>query len=47
MVSPISVEVIAPVLTDLRHCEHREIIFGQTEVGQQVHRENWTSTPGT
>jgi hypothetical protein len=29
MVNPISVEVIAPVLTDLRHCEHCEIVFGR------------------
>ncbi len=32
----ISVEVIAPVLTDLRHCNHCEVIFGQTEVGRYV-----------
>jgi hypothetical protein len=39
MVNPISVEVIAPVLTDLRHCSHCEVIFAQTEVGPQVHKE--------
>lgn len=43
--NPISVEVIAPVLTDLRHCEHCEIIFGQTEVGKQVHREELDEYP--
>lgn len=37
--APISVEVIAPVLTDLRHCSHCEVIFAQTEVGRQVHKE--------
>lgn len=37
--TPISVEVIAPVLTDLRHCSHCEVIFAQTEVGPQVHKE--------
>jgi len=30
MVHPILLEVIAPVLTDLRHCAHCEVIFGQT-----------------
>ncbi|NIO71876.1 MAG: hypothetical protein GTN71_23345 [Anaerolineae bacterium] len=45
MVKPISVEVIAPVLTDLRHCAHCEVIFGQTEVGQQVHREELDEYP--
>jgi len=34
MVNRISVEVIAPVLTDLRHCEHCEIIFGLTRWGK-------------
>jgi hypothetical protein len=33
------VEVIAPVLTDLRHCSHCEVIFAQTAVGQQVHKQ--------
>ncbi|NIN64491.1 MAG: hypothetical protein GTO63_07270 [Anaerolineae bacterium] len=37
--TPMSVEVIAPVLTDLRHCSHCEIIFAQTEVSPQVHNE--------
>jgi hypothetical protein len=45
VVKPVSVEVIAPVLSDLRHCEHCEIIFGQTEVGQQVHREELDEYP--
>jgi hypothetical protein len=45
MVNPISVEVIASVLTDLRHCEHCEIIFGQIEIGQQVHREELEEYP--
>jgi hypothetical protein len=35
----ISVEVIAPVLTDLPHCSHCEVIFAQTEVSPQVHGE--------
>jgi hypothetical protein len=38
-VTPMSVEVIAPVLTDLRHCSHCEVIFAQTKVGPQVHKE--------
>lgn len=45
MVKPISVEVIAPVLTDLRHCAHCEFIFGQTEVGKWVHREELDGYP--
>ena len=45
MVNPISVEVIAPVLTDLRHCAHCEVIFAQTEVGQQVHGEELDGYP--
>lgn len=45
MVNPISVEVIAPVLTDLRHCNHCEVIFGQMEVGRQVHREELDEYP--
>jgi len=45
MVKPVSVEVIAPVLTDLRHCEHCEFIFGQTEIGRQVHREELDEYP--
>ena len=45
MVNSISVEVIAPVLTDLRHYAHCEVIFGQTEVGQQVHREELDEYP--
>lgn len=42
---PVSVEVIAPMLTDLRHCGHCEFIFGQTEVGRQVHREELDEYP--
>ena len=36
---PISVEVIAPTVTDLFHCLHCEAIFDRTEVGPRVHRE--------
>jgi hypothetical protein len=39
MVHPILLEVIAPVLTDLRHCSHCEVFFDRAEVGRQVHRE--------
>jgi hypothetical protein len=39
VMNPISVEVIAPVLTDLRHCSHCEVIFAQTQVGPRVHEE--------
>jgi len=45
MVNPISIEVIAPVLTDLRHCAHCEVIFGQTEVGRQVHSKELDEYP--
>ncbi len=37
--NPISVEVIAPVLTDLRHSSPCEAIFAQREVGPRVHEE--------
>ena len=43
--NPISVEVVAPVLTDLRHCSYCEVIFGQTGVGPQVHREELDEYP--
>jgi len=43
--NPISLEIIAPVLTDLRHCAHCEIIFGLTEVGHRVHREELDEYP--
>jgi hypothetical protein len=45
MVHPISIEVIAPVLTDLRHCAHCEFIFGQTEMGQKVHSQELDEYP--
>jgi hypothetical protein len=45
--NPISVEVIVPVLTNLRHCELCEFIFGQTEGGSGCMGKNWTSTPRT
>jgi len=43
--NPILIEVIAPVLTDLRHCAHCEVLFGQTEVGRQVHKEELDEYP--
>ena len=36
---PISVEVIAPTVTDLFHCLHCEAIFDRTDVGPRVHGE--------
>jgi len=45
MMNPILIEVIAPVLTDLRHCAHCEVLFGQTEVGRQVHKEELDEYP--
>jgi hypothetical protein len=43
--NPISVEVIVPVLTNLRHCELCEFIFSQTEGGQRVHGEELDEYP--
>jgi len=43
--NPVLIEVIAPVLTDLRHCAHCEVLFSQTEVGWQVHREELDEYP--
>ena len=39
MDNPILLEIIAPVLTDFRHCAHCELIFNQTKVGQQTHQQ--------
>ena len=36
---PIQLVVIAPVLTDFRHCTHCEYIFDQTQVGQETHKQ--------
>jgi hypothetical protein len=37
--SHVSVQVIAPVLTDFFHCLHCEQLVGQAGIGQQVHQE--------
>lgn len=39
MKDPIHIEVIAPVLTDFRHCTHCETIFDETQVGAVVHQQ--------
>lgn len=39
MDNPIQLVVIAPVLTDFRHCAHCEFIFNQTQVGQETHKQ--------
>lgn len=43
--SRVSVQVIAPVLTDLFHCLHCEQVFDQAGVGRQVHQEELDQYP--
>jgi hypothetical protein len=39
MDNPVLLEIIAPVMTDFRHCAHCETFFDQTPVGSKVHRQ--------
>jgi len=41
----VSVQVIAPVLTDFFHCMHCEQFFDQAGVGRQVHQEELEQYP--
>ena len=43
--NPVSIEVIAPVLTDLYHCLHCETIFEQADLGRRVHGEQINEYP--
>ena len=43
--SPISVQVIMPVITNFYHCMHCEQIFSQAGIGQQVHQEEINQYP--
>ncbi len=43
--SHVSVEVIAPVLTNFFHCAHCERIFNHVGIGQQVHTEELDQYP--
>lgn len=43
--SPISLQVIAPVITNFYHCMHCEQIFNQAGIGQQVHQEEIDGYP--
>jgi hypothetical protein len=43
--SHVSVQVIAPVLTNFFHCMHCEQLFEQAGIGQQVHREELDQYP--
>jgi len=42
---PISLQVIAPVMTNFYHCIHCEQIFNQAGMGQQVHQEEIDQYP--
>jgi hypothetical protein len=42
---PISLQVIAPVITNFYYCMHCEQIFSQTGIGQQVHQEEIDGYP--
>jgi hypothetical protein len=41
----ISLQVIAPVITNFYHCMHCEHIFSQAGIGQQVHQEEIAGYP--
>lgn len=41
----LSIEVIAPVLTELYHCLHCETIFAQVGLGRKVHGEQINEYP--
>jgi hypothetical protein len=43
--SHVSVQVIAPVLTNFFHCMHCEQVFDQAGIGQQVHQEELDQYP--
>lgn len=43
--SYVSVQVIAPVLTNFFHCMHCERLFDQADIGQQVHQEELDQYP--
>lgn len=43
--SPLSIDVIAPVLTELYHCLHCETIFDQAGLGRKVHGEQINDYP--
>jgi hypothetical protein len=43
--SPIYLQVIAPVITNFYHCMHCEHIFGQAGIAQQVHQEEINGYP--
>ena len=45
VVPPVSVQVIAPVLTNFFHCMHCERIFDQAGIGQQMHQEELDQYP--
>jgi hypothetical protein len=43
--SHVSVQVIAPVLTNFFHCMHCEQVFDRAGIGQQVHQEELEQYP--
>jgi hypothetical protein len=43
--SHVSVQVIAPVLTNFFHCMHCEQVFDQAGIGRQVHQEELDQYP--
>ncbi len=43
--SHVSVQVIAPVLTNFFHCMHCERVFDQAGIGRQVHQEELEQYP--
>ena len=43
--NPLSIEVIAPVLTEFYHCLHCETVFEQADLGRRVHGEQVNDYP--
>jgi hypothetical protein len=43
--SHVSVQVIAPALTNFFHCMHCEQLFGQAGIGQQMHQDELDQYP--
>jgi len=43
--SHVSIQVIAPVLTNFFHCMHCERVFDQAGIGRQVHQEELDQYP--
>lgn len=43
--SPVSVQIIAPAMTNFYHCMHCERVFQEAGIGQQIHQEELEQYP--